>query len=170
MQTQLQPQIHQQNHYGWRPRIGDRVRLTSLSKAGEVIAISDDSLQLTIQCGIFRSTVSLSEIESLDGIKPQPQKLHSINVQASTSSQGGDSIRTSRNTIDVRGLRVDEAQIVLEEKLRKSSGRVWVIHGIGTGRLKRGLLDWLKTVSYVDKVTDADQNDGGLGCSVIWMS
>ena len=169
MESQFQPQIHQSNHSGWQPRIGDRVRLIALAKAGEVIAMSDDHLQLTIQCGMFRSTVSLNEIESLDGTQPQSPKEHLINVMASTSSPGNCLIRTSRNTIDVRGLRVDEAQMVLEEILRKSSGRVWVIHGIGTGRLKRGLLDWLKTVSYVDKVTEAEQHDGGLGCSVIWI-
>jgi DNA mismatch repair protein MutS2 len=46
---------------------------------------------------------------------------------------------------------------------------VWVIHGIGTGKLKRGLRQWLTTVPYVERVTDADQGDGGPGCSVIHL-
>ena len=78
------------------------------------------------------------------------------------------SVRTSQNTLDVRGLRVHEAEVVVEEYLRTSAGPLWVIHGIGTGKLKLGLRKWLETVPYVLKVTDADQNDGGAGCSVVW--
>ena len=59
--------------------------------------------------------------------------------------------------------------IILTERLRNLSGPLRVIHGIGTGRLKRGLLQWLETLSYVEKVTDAEQKDGGAGCSVIWL-
>ena len=49
-----------------------------------------------------------------------------------------------------------------------ASGPLWVIHGIGTGKLKRGLREWLATVPYVERVSDAEQGDGGQGCSVIW--
>ena len=59
--------------------------------------------------------------------------------------------------------------IVVEECMRKDVGPFWVVHGIGTGKLKRGLRNWLATVPYVQKVTDADQIDGGAGCSVVWL-
>jgi DNA mismatch repair protein MutS2 len=78
-------------------------------------------------------------------------------------------VRTESNTVDVRGLRVHEAEAAVEERLRTASGPVWVIHGIGTGKLKRGLRQWLETVPYVEKVTDAEQGEGGPGCSVVWV-
>jgi len=81
----------------------------------------------------------------------------------------GPEVRTERNTIDVRGMRVHEAEAAVEEHLRAANGPVWVIHGIGTGKLKRGLREWLAGVSYVEKVSDAAQADGGQGCSVIWV-
>ena len=37
------------------------------------------------------------------------------------------------------------------------------------GKLKRGLRTWLDTVPYVERVTDAEQGDGGPGCSVVWV-
>jgi DNA mismatch repair protein MutS2 len=77
-------------------------------------------------------------------------------------------VRSERNTVDVRGLRVHEAEAAVEERLRSANGPVWVIHGIGTGRLKRGLRDWLATVPWVERVSDADPGDGGAGCSVVW--
>ena len=56
-----------------------------------------------------------------------------------------------------------------EEQLRSANGPLGVIHGIGTGKLKRGLRDWLTTVPYVERVVDAEKGDGGPGCSVIWV-
>ena len=78
-------------------------------------------------------------------------------------------MRTEANTVDVRGLRVHEAEAAVEERLRGANGSVWVIHGIGTGKLKRGLREWLAGVPYVERVADAKQGDGGMGCSVIWV-
>jgi len=43
-----------------------------------------------------------------------------------------------------------------------------VIHGIGTGRLKRGLREWLAGLAYVERFADAEPGDGGPGCTVIW--
>jgi DNA mismatch repair protein MutS2 len=78
-------------------------------------------------------------------------------------------VRTESNTVDVRGLRVHEAEAAVEERLRGANGPVWVIHGIGTGKLKRGLREWLAGVPYVERVSDAEQGDGGMGCSVVWV-
>ncbi len=159
--------IHR-NYGAWSPKVGDYVRLIALAKAGEVLAISGDGLQLTVLCGVFRSTVGLSDIESLDGRKPsKPETV--VKVQSRNSYSRNSVVRSSHNTVDVRGLRVHEAEVVVEECLRKEVGPLWVIHGIGTGKLKRGLRNWLETVPYVEKVTDADQSDGGAGCTVVWL-
>ena len=152
---------------GWRPVVGDRIRLLALGKAGEVLSISEDGLQLTVRCGVMRTTVDLTAVESLDGRKPEPPPKPVVKVRARAGS--GAQVRTSRNTLDVRGMRVHEAEAAVEEQLRNANGPVWVIHGIGTGKLKRGLRAWLDTVPYVDRVTDAEQGDGGAGCSVVWV-
>lgn len=155
-------------HKGWRPKVGDRIRLLALGKAAEVLAVSEDGLQLQVRCGVMRSTVELSAVESLDGRKPEPPQAPVVQVKARRGS-GSAGVRTARNTVDVRGMRVHEAEAAVEDVLRGANGPVWVIHGIGTGRLKRGLRDWLGSLNYIDRVVDADQGDGGVGCSVIWM-
>ena len=162
----IQPQRKQ--HMGWRPEVGERIRLLALGKAAEVIAISEDGKQLTVRCGVMRSTVELSGVESLDGLKPSPPELV-VKVKVRSGLGRGAEVRTTRNTVDVRGLRVHEAEVAVEEHLRSSTGPIWVIHGIGSGKLKRGLRQWLETVPYVQRVNDADQGDGGAGCSVIWL-
>ncbi|KGG11437.1 endonuclease MutS2 [Prochlorococcus marinus] len=165
--------IHRQqksfkNERAWSPKAGDRVRLISIGKAGEVISVSADGRQLTVMCGLFRSIVDLHAVESLDGQKPNlPDSV--VNIKTTTPLSNSANIRTKRNTVDVRGLRVHEAESVIEEKLRNMVGPLWVVHGIGTGRLKKGLTEWLDNLDYVEKITTAEQVDGGAGCSIIWL-
>ena len=168
LESDYQPKVVGKSHHGWLPQVGDRVRLIALGKPGEVLNISEDCLQLTVLCGIFRSTVALNEVESLDGRKPRSQDTV-VEVKTSHSTTGGSLVRTERNTVDVRGLRVHEAEAVVEEYLRNATGSLWIIHGIGTGKLKKGLREWLSSIPYVERVCDADRNDGGAGCSVVLL-
>ena len=167
LEDRHRPEQLRRQHQGWRPQVGDRIRVLALGKAAEVLAVSDDGLQLNVRCGVMRSTVELSAVESLDGRKPEPPA-PVVQIKARRGS-GAAEVRTSRNTIDVRGMRVHEAEAAVDDVLRGANGPVWVIHGIGTGRLKRGLRDWLASLAYVERVLDAEQGDGGAGCSVIWV-
>jgi len=166
LEADHKPRPERREHRDWRPEVGERIRLLALGKAAEVLAISDDGGQLSVRCGVLRSTVDLAAVESLDGRRPTPPQ-PVVKVKARAGGAGAQ-VRTSRNTVDVRGMRVHEAESAVEEVLRSASGPVWVIHGVGSGRLKRGLRAWLGTVPYVERVCDAEQADGGAGCSVVW--
>ena len=171
LEQQHRPSPERREHRGWMPAIGDRVRLLALGKAAEVLAIAADGQELTVRCGVMRMTVELAAIEGLHGEKPTPlEPKVQVQVQGKRGLGGrGPDVRTERNTVDVRGLRVHEAEAAVEEHLRNANGPVWVIHGVGTGKLKRGLRQWLDTVPYVERVSDAAQGDGGGGCSVVYV-
>ena len=170
LEQQHRPTPERREHRGWMPAVGDRVRVLSLGKAGEVLALADDGRELTVRCGVLRLTLELAGIEGLHGEKPTPPPEVQVQVKGQRGLGGrGPDVRTERNTVDVRGLRVHEAEAAVEERLRGANGPVWVIHGIGTGKLKRGLRQWLTTVPYVERVRDAEQGDGGPGCSVIYL-
>jgi DNA mismatch repair protein MutS2 len=171
LEAEHRPSPPRRDHGGWRPAVGDRVRLLALGKAAEVLAISPDGLELTVRCGVLRSTVPLAAIEGLQGEKPSPPPAPppvTVRSRRAPGSRGPD-VRTDANTLDVRGLRVHEAEALVEEQLRAANGPLWVIHGIGTGKLKRGLRDWLASLPYVERVADAERGDGGPGCSVVWV-
>ena len=170
LEQQHRPAPERREHQGWMPAVGDRVRVLSLGKAAEVLAIAADGRELTVRCGPMRLTLDLAGIEGLQGEKPSPPPPPRVQVSGVTATRAqGPAVRSERNTVDVRGLRVHEAEAAVEEHLRSANGPVWVIHGIGTGKLKRGLRQWLTTVPYVERVADADQGDGGPGCSVIYL-
>jgi DNA mismatch repair protein MutS2 len=152
----------------WRPKIGDFIKIKSLNSTGQIMDIDQKARSFDVKCGSFRSTLLINEFEGLNGEKPN-FKNSKIQINSVREDFSFSKIRTSKNTIDVRGMRVHEAEIIIEEKIRKFHGPLWIVHGIGTGKLKKGLRIWLSGLNYVDKVEDAANNEGGAGCSIAWI-
>jgi DNA mismatch repair protein MutS2 len=156
---------------GFKPQVGDRVRLPSLGQTAEVLTEPDEDGKLTVRFGLMKTTVGLADIESLQGekaevpVKPKPQDT----VPAAQAAPPAPAIRTSRNTFDLRGMRVAEAESVLEDALAKASGAIWIIHGHGTGKLRRGVHDYLKSHPQVQRFEAAEQADGGTGVTVAYL-
>jgi DNA mismatch repair protein MutS2 len=94
---------------------------------------------------------------------PQRAPAISENEQKSTSV----AIRTDSNTVDVRGLNLEEARTKCKDKFSTSlmSGRpvVYILHGHGTsGVLKTKIRAWLKSErSLIKRFKPADSTDGG---------
>ncbi|KAJ8608684.1 hypothetical protein CTAYLR_009401 [Chrysophaeum taylorii] len=78
-------------------------------------------------------------------------------------------IRTAENTLDVRGLTLEDAEIqadiFLHRLLQQQRGRrhpyAFILHGHGTGVLKKGLRAWAKRQRHVASAKPADSSDGG---------
>tara|TARA_Y100001970_G_C14256807_1_gene876137 strand:+ start:6598 stop:9018 length:2421 start_codon:yes stop_codon:yes gene_type:complete len=153
----------------WFPKVGEIVRIKKLNNSGEVISISQDCLTVTLKCGIFRSVVDVSSLESLDGKTVNLNKNSEVIVRTNFQMQTNSFVKSDLNTIDIRGMRVAEAEIVVQDKIRNMHGPTWIIHGIGSGKLKTGIRHYLSKLSYIEKIEDAKQEEGGLGCSVIWV-
>lgn len=76
--------------------------------------------------------------------------------------------------LNLIGLRVDEALSRLEPFLNRASlsgiGEVAVVHGIGTGALKRAVREHLTGHPLVEGIRDGEQNEGGAGVTVVALS
>ena len=152
----------------WNPQVGDFIRIKSLNSIGQITDLDKKGEFFEVTCGSFRSTLTLNDFEGINGEKPN-LKNSKIEINSSREDFSFSKIRTSKNTIDVRGLRVHEAEVIIEDKIRKFHGPLWIVHGIGTGKLKKGLRTWLSGLNYVDKIEDAATNEGGPGCSIAWI-
>ena len=152
----------------WRPKIGDVVKIKSLNSRGRIILLDEKTQTFTVNCGSFNSVLSISELQGINGEQPNIKETK-FQINSSKDDYTFAKVRTAKNTIDVRGLRVHEAEILVEEKIRKFHGPLWIIHGIGTGKLKRGIKDWLSELDYIDKLEDAAPSEGGSGCTIAWI-
>lgn len=151
----------------WSPHVGMRVRLRRLGKAAEVLDVKDNGRMLELRCGPMRLQAHVDDVESLNG-DDHHHAVPPVQVTHRQPLAPGPEVRCAANTIDLRGFRLHEAESAVADQLSRCNGPVWVIHGIGTGRLKRGLRDWLKTTDQVERFHDAEPGDGGMGCTVVW--
>jgi DNA mismatch repair protein MutS2 len=155
---------------GYRPKVGDRIRIPRLGQTAEVLNISDDE-ELTVRFGFMKMTVPLDDVESLDGEKPvkkepEPKPESKKLVSSSPPPSPAPAIRTSRNTIDIRGSRVADAEVVLDRAISEVQGPLWIIHGHGTGKLRHGVHEFLKQHPRIERFEAAERSDGGSGVTI----
>lgn len=154
---------------GFRPQLGDRVRIPSLGQTAEVITAPNADGELTVRFGLMKMNVNLTEIESLTGEKAEPLPKTKPAVPPPPPPPT-PTLRTSQNTIDLRGSRVADAEMSLDQAIgNASSGAVWIIHGYGTGKLRQGVHEFLKNNSRVDRFEFAEPADGGQGVTIAYL-
>jgi DNA mismatch repair protein MutS2 len=152
---------------GFKPQVGDRLRIPSLGQVAEVLTLPDEDGKLTVRFGLMKMTVGLADVESLQGEKAE---VPSPKVTVSTpAAPAAPAVRTPQNTFDLRGMRVAEAEGVLEEAIAAAQGPVWIIHGHGTGKLKRGVQEFLRHHPQIERFEAAEQGDGGTGVTVAYV-
>ncbi|WP_367274869.1 endonuclease MutS2 [Microcoleus sp. CAWBG556] len=169
---------------GFMPKTGDRIRIPSLGQTAEVLSGPDANEELSVRFGIMKMTVKLAEIESLDGQKPETKaQLAKVAAQAAAIAKAKQAasepakpnpeiaIRTANNSIDLRGARVSDAEIEIDRALSKAVeyGALWIIHGKGTGQLRRGVHEFLDTHPQVSRYELASQKEGGGGVTLVYL-
>ena len=139
--------------------IGDRVRLKSTSAVGEVGAIIDDRT-VQVLVGSLKVIVPVQDVE-ITLIKTEKRLYQETNIDSH------DVIRE----IDLRGLFGDEAiaQIdkLLDSALLSGLTRVEIIHGKGTGALRKRVSEYLKKNSQIKSFRLGEWNEGGGGVTVV---
>ncbi len=153
---------------GYRPKVGERVRLSSLGgQLADVLEEADDDNKVAVRFGIMKMTVDLSDIESLRGEKAEVvEKPPKAQPMPKMPPPEAPMVKTESNTVDLRGMRVVEAESVMEEAIAHANGPLWLIHGHGTGKLRHGVHEYLKTHPQVKSFEAAEQMDGGKGVTV----
>ncbi|WP_373547383.1 endonuclease MutS2 [Chamaesiphon sp.] len=158
---------------GFNPQVGDRIRIPKLGQTAEVLTKVDDSGNLSVKFGIMKMNVALVDIESLTGEKaaPPPKKSAAKVPGKATPVAAVVAIRTSKNTVDVRGQRVMNAETEIERAIGQAyqSGIMWVIHGKGTGKLREGVQEFLSHHPQVDRFELAGEKDGGGGVTIVYL-
>ncbi len=169
---------------GFRPKVGDRVRIPRLGQVAEVLTNPDDSGEFTVRFGLMKMTVSLADVESLQGEKAElgvrgqglgargqdQDRRREPEKPSEEKPPEAPAIRTSRNTVDLRGSRVADAEIELERAIANAqAGPLWIIHGHGTGKLRQGVHAFLKEHPQVSRFEPAEQADGGSGVTVAYI-
>ncbi len=147
-------------------KIGDLVMVHSMGVKGTVSTLPDSKGKLFVQMGIIRSEVHVDDLELL-----QEQTL---TVQKSKNS-GSGKIRMSKamsvtTEINLIGKTTDEAIPLLDKYLDDAYlshlHQVTIIHGVGTGALKKAVVSHLKKTNYIKSYRQGEFGEGGYGVTI----
>lgn len=146
---------------------GDSVKVLSMNLKGTVGSRPDSKGYLFVQMGIIRSKVHLSDLELVDEpviTTPSLQKTGAGKIRMSKSS----SISTEINLL---GRTVDEAIAELDKYLDDAYiahlKSVRVVHGKGTGALRKGIHDYLRRQKHVASFRLGEFGEGDAGVTIV---
>jgi DNA mismatch repair protein MutS2 len=156
--------------------VGDQVRLKSMNKIAvvqrevekDLFEVALGPIKMRVKREDLSEAVRAAEPQSSERADPLAAARKQKNVHVTVTSANTDSLRTEINLI---GRTVDEATEELEKYLDRAflAGLpgVRVIHGHGAGILRRGVREFLKSHPHVATITEAPQNEGGQGATLV---
>jgi len=137
---------------------GDRVRIRATGAKGVVAAVRDDRCLVAV--GGLRFEVPTTDLESIDAPKTEPRR----------GGWRGPEKGDVRTEVDLRGLRVDEMpfelQRALDQAVLEDLGELRIIHGKGTGALRKRVGEILATDGRVREHRMGGPAEGGGGVTV----
>ena len=148
---------------------GDRVRLLNVGGViATVLAPADRDGSVQVQAGPMKMTVKENELrlveEKKNAPKPKPQPRRD-------APRRELNIRSAESEVDVRGMSAEEALFEVDNFLSRAimAGlpSVTVIHGKGTGALRKGVHNYLRRVKYVSEFHLAEFGEGDAGVTIV---
>jgi len=162
--------VHAEPHVVRHVAVGDMVKLRTLGKTARVERQIDDKT-FEVAVGPMKMRVARDEIAEVVRAAGVQTPLQAARNRRGVSVSMAEPDASVGWEINVIGRTADEAQDEVEKFLDRAfmAGlpRIRVIHGTGMGILRRTLRDYLRHHPQVATVTEAAQNEGGAGATVV---
>ena len=142
---------------------GDTVRIVSLDKKATVLSRPDSKGEVQVQAGVMKLNAKLADLRMMQDDTPQ---------------KGVGKIRLEKDRqvgmeLDIRGMLVDDAILVVDRYIDNAvlSGltEINIIHGKGTGALRAGIQDYLRTNKRVKSFRLGNYGEGDAGVTVVTL-
>ena len=148
-------------------RIGDSIKVLSLNLKGTVSTLPDAKGNLFVQMGILHSQVNIRDLEKLDD---------TVITGGNFSKTGSGKIKMSKSAsvsteINLLGKTVDEAIMELDKYLDDAYiahlPSVRIVHGKGTGALRKGVHNYLRRQKHVKSYRLGEFGEGDAGVTIV---
>ena len=153
--------------------VGKKVYVKKIGQSGTIVALNGK--EVTVRIGIMKMNLKLKDCLLLKEAPSQPRSTHRT-LKKSTSQGHNLFVKKAQDAtvqIDVRGKTVDEAipcvDKAIDDALLAGMDRFRLVHGKGTGMLRKGLLEYLDQHPNVLKTEMAPLNEGGFGATIVWV-
>jgi len=149
-------------------KLGDTVKVHSLNLTGYVISLPDKKNQLMVQMGIIKSKLPITDLEI---IKEEPEYMKTTSTQGRKGTMNMGKAFSVSPEINLLGKNVDEACAILDKYLDDAYlshlGSVRVVHGKGTGALRKGIHQFLKRQKHVKSFRLGAIGEGDSGVTIV---
>ena len=153
---------------------GDIIYVTKLDQKGTVLSIRGKELE--VQLGSLKTNVKARDCKFVEKAQKEKPANHGNGSLSGGKGRGRGSSFISKaqeahRDIDIRGMMVDEAEMVLgkflDDSVMAGLSQVLIIHGKGTGALRKGVHAYLKRHRNVASFNFADMSEGGTGATLV---
>jgi DNA mismatch repair protein MutS2 len=157
-------------------RKGDRVRLRSFGSIGIVDQVSEGQAEVRVKSLRFREKLSnLELLEAAPPPTPTPERGRAARFREQAARGTEVNLRAAtddpRAEINLIGRTTDEAVSAtdkfLDEAYLGSLSQVRIIHGHGTGALRRAIAEFLRNHPHVARFAQAPPDEGGAGATIV---
>ena len=154
--------------------LGDKVLVLSLDTEGHVISLPDKSGHVMVEMGILTSRFPANDLLIIDedklSVKSADQKFREKRTYSGGFSDSSKAMTFSPE-INLLGKTVDEATAALDkfldDALLTHADQVRIVHGKGTGALRRGITEYLKKKSFVKEFRAGEFGEGDSGVTIV---
>ncbi len=148
--------------------LGDGVKVLSLNLKGTVNTLPDSKGFLFVQMGIMRSKIHITDLALLKEetviSAPHMQKTSSGKIRMSKSASVGIEINLLGKTVDEAIAELDK---YLDDAYLSHMPSVRIVHGKGTGALRKGVHNYLRKVKYVSSFRLGEFGEGDAGVTIV---
>ena len=145
-------------------RAGDTVNIVTLDQKATVLSAPDSKGEVMVQAGVMKLNVKLKDIRLIEEKKAAAPTSGKVGLGA------GKQVGLE---LDVRGMLVDEANIMvdryLDDAYNAGLSEVNIIHGKGTGALRAGVQAFLKRHPLVKGYRMGSYGEGDAGVTVVTL-
>jgi DNA mismatch repair protein MutS2 len=149
-------------------RVGDEVYIVNIDKNGFVVEAPDKNGNVTVQAGIIKTKTKLKNLKLIENT---PSFTDKSGKKAKATDYRATVSRDCKDEIDLRGMNGDEAWMkvdkYLDEAMLVGYHTVRLIHGKGTGALKKALWEYLRRDSRIKSYRIGQYGEGDGGVTVV---
>ena len=151
-------------------RVGDQVELPGVNRAAEVLTVNADG-SLVLQAGKMKMTVKRGQVRLLETAEEIQKKKKKQQSRAQSSSPKIQLASRAASELDIRGYETLEAESVVDNYIDSAVmaklGSVTIIHGKGTGALRKAVHEILRRNKAVKSFRLGRYGEGEAGVTIV---
>jgi DNA mismatch repair protein MutS2 len=141
------------------------VLIIAMDAPATVLAPPDEKGMVKLRAGIMQTELHIDGLAALTAAPPE-EKRRTPHIDLSAR-------RNIAMSLDLHGQNVDDAVIILDKYLDDAflAGltQVSIVHGRGTGALRKGVWQHLRSHPHVAKLRQGEYDEGGVGATIVTL-